>query len=218
MRRALSKQFLGLFIESTNHRMNLFPRKPRLSLKPSKQLLYLWLWREMRASRGRDLGIDAGCGLMQNYRLFQTRDYVAIDVDQSRLDANRNRYPGVRTVCSEIEHVKDLQGDVVLCVQVMHNRFFATDRTLPTIRAMCHMLRPGGLLIFNFGERNMPYEGAVDGLLRERFSTIVKRSYGAFSANDTYLSPLLAGLMYLLPPLRRLGGARKILYVCHGRK
>ncbi|MDP7546717.1 MAG: class I SAM-dependent methyltransferase [Alphaproteobacteria bacterium] len=192
------------------------PRKPRLSLKPSKQLLWLWLWREMRASRGREVGIDAGCGLMQNYRLFETRDYVAIDVDQSRLDANRARYPGVRTICAEIEHVKDLRGDVVLCVQVMHNRFFATERTLPTIRAMCQMLRPGGLLIFNLGERNMPYEAEVDALLRERFTSVSKRSYGALSNNETYLSPLLAGLMYLLPPLRLLGGARKILYVCHG--
>ena len=57
------------------------PGKLRLSLKPSKQLLWLWLWREMRASRGRDLGIDAGCGLMQNRMLFETDDYVGIDVD-----------------------------------------------------------------------------------------------------------------------------------------
>lgn len=197
--------------------MNLLPRKPRLSLKPSKQLLWLWLWREMRASRGRALGIDAGCGLMQNRMLFETGDYVGIDVDQSRLDANQARYPGVRTVCAEIEQVKDLQGDVVLCVQVMHNRYFATERTVPTIRAMCDMLRPGGLLIFNLGERNMPYEAEVDALLRARFGQVRKRPYGAFSNTETYLSPVLAALMYLLPPLRLLGGARKILYVCRDR-
>lgn len=204
--------------ESANHRMTLRPSKLRLSLKPSKQLLWLWLWREMRASRGREVGIDAGCGLMQNRMLFETRDYVGIDVDEARLEANQARHPGVRTVCAEIEHATGLKGDVVLCVQVMHNRFFATDRTVPTIRAMCDMLRPGGLLIFNLGERNMPHEGEVDALLRERFARVKKRPYGAFSANETYLSPLLAGLMYLLPPLRLLGGARKILYVCHDSK
>ena len=156
------------------------PGKLRLSLKPSKQLL--WLWLEMRASQGRDLGIDAGCGLMQNRMLFETDDYVGIDVDAERLEANRQRYPGVRTVCAEIETATALRGDVVLCVQVMHNRFFATERTVPTIAAMAAMLRPGGMLIFNLGERNMPYEEEVDAFLRANFTAVKKRPYGAFSA------------------------------------
>jgi len=198
--------------------MTFLPRKLRLSLKPSKQLLWLWLWREMRASRGRAVGIDAGCGLMQNRMFFETDDYVGIDVDQERLDANKVRFPGVRTICAEIEKATDLSGDVVLCVQVMHNRFFATERTVPTIAAMCRMLRPGGMLIFNLGERNIPFESEIDALLRENFTMVQKRPYGAFSENETYLSPLLAGLMYLLPPLRLLGGARKIFYVCHGAR
>ncbi|MBT3533007.1 MAG: class I SAM-dependent methyltransferase [Rhodospirillaceae bacterium] len=195
--------------------MTILPRKLRLSLKPSKQLLWLWLWWEMRASRGRAVGIDAGCGLMQNRMFFDTDDYVGIDVDQERQDANQARFPGVRTVCAEIEQATDLTGDVVLCVQVMHNRFFTTERTVPTIAAMCGMLRPGGMLIFNLGQRNMPFEGEIDALLREKFATVKKRPYGALSDRETYLSPLLAGLMFLLPPLRLLGGARKIFYVCH---
>lgn len=194
------------------------PSKLRLSLRPSKQLLWLWLWRDMRASRGKHLGIDAGCGLMQNQMLFETKEYVGIDVDPARLEINQKRYPGVRTICSEIEHVAGLMGDVVLCVQVMHNRHFDTDRTVPTIAAMCDMLRPGGMLIFNLGERNLSDEVEVDLLLQENFTRVKKRPYGAFTANETYLSPILAGLMYLLPPLRVLGGARKILYVCHGNK
>jgi SAM-dependent methyltransferase len=198
--------------------MRIFPRQLRLSLKPSKQLLWLWLWREMAASRGRALGIDAGCGLMQNRMFFDTADYVGIDVDAERQAANQVRYPGVRTVCAEIEQVTDLVGDVVLCVQVMHNRFFATDRTVATVAAMYNMLRPGGMLIFNLGERNMPFEGAVDALLAKKFQRVNKRPYGAFSANETYLSPLLAALMFLLPPLRLLGGTRKVFYVCHGAK
>ena len=61
----------------------------------------------------------------------------------------------------------------------------------------------------------MPFEGEIDALLREKFATVKKRPYGALSDRETYLSPLLAGLMFLLPPLRLLGGARKIFYVCH---
>ena len=202
--------------------MRYLPRKLRLSLKPSKQLLWLWLWREMRISRGKALGIDAGCGLMQNRMFFETEEYLGIDVDADRLAYNENCFPGVRMVCAEIEkasnYLGDLRGDVVLCVQVMHNRHFATDRTVPTIAAMCTMLRPGGTLIFNLGKRNMPFEAAADALLEKNFASVKKRPYGAFSANQTYLSPILAVLMYLLPPMRLLGGARKVFYVCHGAR
>ena len=201
--------------------MKLRPKNLRLSLLPSKQLLWLWLWREMRASRGKEFGIDAGCGLMQNRALFDTAYYVGIDVDQERLDADRVRYPGVRTICSEIEKAPELLdrlGDVVLCVQVMHNRHFVTGRTIPTIAALCRMLRPGGLLIFNIGARNMPFEDKIDSLLEGKFERIDKRPYGAFSAKESYFSPVLAGLMFLSPSLRLWGGAGKILYICHGRK
>ncbi len=201
--------------------MTLLPHKLRLSLLPSKQLLWLWLWWEMRASRGREFGIDAGCGLMQNRRFFDTAYYVGIDVDQDRLDANEIRYPGVRTICAEIEKAPELlerPADVVLCVQVMHNRHFKIGRTIPTISAMYGMLRPGGMLIFNIGARNMPFEEKIDALLQGKFDRIIKRPYGAFSAKETYFSPLLAVLMYLLPSLRLRGGAGKIFYVCHGRK
>ena len=202
--------------------MRLLPGKLRLSLKPSKQLLWLWLWREMRVSRGKAVGIDAGCGLMQNRMLFETEEYVGIDVDAERLASNEKRFPGVHTVCAEIEKATNslgsLRGDVVLCVQVMHNRQFATDRTMPTIAAMCTMMRPGGTLIFNLGKCNMPFEAAADALLAENFASVKKRPYGAFSANQTFLSPILAVLMYLLPPMRLLGGARKVFYVCHGAR
>lgn len=83
---------------------------------------------------------------------------------------------------------------------------------------MYGMLRPGGMLIFNIGARNMPFEEKIDALLQGKFDRIIKRPYGAFSAKETYFSPLLAVLMYLLPSLRLRGGAGKIFYVCHGRK
>ena len=147
---------------------------------------------------------------MGNRMLFDTADYLGIDLDQERLDANQARYPGVRTLCAEIESAAanaDLRGDVVLCVQVMHTRFFATERTVPTIAAMCQMLRPGGMLIFNFGERNMPFEGEVDALLGRKFDRVKKRPYGAFSANETNL-PVNA--QYIVAPRLNTSVARVI--------
>ena len=73
--------------------MRYLPRKLRLSLKPSKQLLWLWLWREMRISRGKVLGIDAGCGLMQNRMFFETEEYLGIDIDANRLAYNKKWFP-----------------------------------------------------------------------------------------------------------------------------
>ncbi len=193
------------------------PRRLRLSLKPAKQLLWLFLWRDMRVSRGMEIGIDAGCGRMENKRLFQTSRYVGIDVDKDRLAAAQLRHPDAKVINAPIEDVGDLKGDMVLCVQVMHNRFFRVENTLAVVNALVQMVRPNGALIFNFGRPSFPYERQVDGLLAAAFTWVKKRKYGALSANQTVLAPLLAVAMFLIPVLRRGQGFHKTYYVCRGR-
>ena len=194
------------------------PRRLRLSLKPAKQLLWLFLWRDMRVSRGMEIGIDAGCGRMENKRLFQTSRYVGIDVDKDRLAAAQLRHPDAKVINAPIEDVGDLKGDMVLCVQVMHNRFFRVENTLAVVNALVQMVRPNGALIFNFGRPSFPYERQVDGLLATAFTSVKKRKYGALSANQTVLAPLLAVAMFLIPVLRRdRVFTRRTYYVCRGR-
>ena len=151
----------------------------RLSLKPAKQLLWLFLWRDMRHSRGMESGIDAGCGRMENKHLFQTARYIGIDVDQDRLAEAKRQNPDAEIICAPIEEVRGVMGDMVLCVQVMHNRYFQVDNTVAAVRALSAMVRPQGVLIFNFGRPSSPYEDEVDGLLRLAFATVSKRKYGA---------------------------------------
>ncbi len=193
-------------------------RRLRLSLKPAKQLLWLFLWRDMRRSRGMEIGIDAGCGRMENKPLFQTARYIGIDVDQERLAEAKRQNPDAEIIHAPIEEVRDVVGDLVLCVQVMHNRYFQVENTVAAVRALIAMVRPHGVLIFNFGRPSFPYEDQVDGLLRPAFATVSKRKYGALSAKQTFLAPLLAFAMFLVPALRKGRGYHKTYYVCRGRR
>jgi SAM-dependent methyltransferase len=193
------------------------PRGLRLSLKPAKQLLWLFLWRDMWFSKGMEIGIDAGCGRMENKPLFQTSRYVGIDVDKDRLSEAHRRNPDAEVINAPIEDVGDLKGDMVLCVQVMHNRFFKVENTLPAVSALVQMVRPNGALIFNFGRPSFPYESQIDGLLAPAFSSVKKRKYGALSASQTVLAPLLALAMFVVPALRKGRGFHKTYYVCRGR-
>ena len=189
----------------------------RLSLKPAKQLLWLFLWRDMRHSRGMESGIDAGCGRMENKHLFQTARYIGIDVDQDRLAEAKRQNPDAEIICAPIEEVRGVMGDMVLCVQVMHNRFFKVENTVDAVTAMVNMVRPNGALIFNFGRPSFLYEAEVDEVLAPAFVSVKKRKYGALSANQTIFAPVLALAMFFIPALRKGREFRKTYYLCRGR-
>jgi len=73
------------------------------------------------------------------------------------------------------------------------------------------------VLVFNISKRAFAYEAEIDALLGESFGHVHKAEYGALSAPETMLSPLLAGFMFFLPFLRRGAGYQKIYYRCQGR-
>ncbi|HJP21510.1 MAG TPA: methyltransferase domain-containing protein [Alphaproteobacteria bacterium] len=190
----------------------------RLSKKPAKQLLYLFLWRDLRLTRGLALGVDAGCGDMQNKPWFASQRYLGIDLDAERLAAAQARHPDSEILCLALQDVANIEGDFVLCIQVMNNRFFAVDDTMAACRALVAMVRPGGELVFNLSKRALAFEAEIDALLADNFSDVHKAKSGTLSALETMLSPLLAGVMYFFPLLRRGVGYEKIYYRCQGRK
>lgn len=190
----------------------------RYSGKPSKQLLWLFLARDMPASKDHGLGVDVGCGPMRNRPFFATRDYVGLDLSAERLASGRRRYPGALAVAGRAERDCGLRGDVVLCVQMFVNKHFAVEDTLAAARNLVDMTRSGGMLIFNISKRNFAYEDEIDSLLSRSFADVRKVKYGALSAPDLgLLSPLIAFAMLLLPPLRRGRGYQKIYYRCRNR-
>lgn len=191
--------------------------KFRYSGKPAKQLLWYFLMRDMRLSTGREIGVDAGCGHMENKRWFGTERYIGIDVDRERLAAAQANHPDAEIMCAKLEDVDGVTGDIVLCVQVMNNRYFKISNTFLATERLVQMVRPGGVLIFNISKRAFSFEEDILALLKRSFESIKIEKYGALSAPSTVFSPLIAGLMYFLPVLRKGRGYQKIYYVCQGR-
>ena len=189
----------------------------RYSGKPAKQLLWYFLMRDMRLSEGCEIGVDAGCGHMENKRWFRTQRYIGIDVDRERLAAAQSTHPDAESMCAKLEDVDGVTGDIVLCVQVMNNRYFDVSNTLVATEALVRMVRPGGVLIFNISKRAFSFEEEIFALLKRSFELIKVEKYGALSAPSTVFSPFIAGLMYFFPALRKGRGFQKFYYVCQGR-
>jgi hypothetical protein len=191
----------------------------RYSGKPSKQLLWLFLARDMPASAGAEDGMDVGCGPMRNRPFFRSRRYIGVDIDAARLSAGRRRYQGSLAVASRVQDDCGLRADFVLCVQMFVNKHFPVESTVDAARSLASMTNAGGTLIFNISRRNFGYEKDIDRLLAEAFGRVRKIKYGALSAPDVgLLSPLIAFAMLLLPPLRKGRGYQKIYYRCTDRR
>ena len=189
----------------------------RFSTKPSKQLLWFWMMKDMRLSAGKNIGIDAACGSMRNRPGFRTNHYIGIDIDQERLDIGIEQFPEARAICNRIEDVEGIKGDFLVCVQAFHNKHFDSTKLLQVVQHLPNMLNPEGILIFNIGKKNIPFENEIDNFLSTKFKTIQKKKYGRFSSDMNMLSPFMAMLMYFLPWLRRRRSHSKVYYVCKGK-
>ena len=56
-----------------------------LASKPSRQLLRLWLEKEMKDLHG-EIGLDAACGLFSRIKFFfATKRCIGVDVDKDRM-------------------------------------------------------------------------------------------------------------------------------------
>jgi len=195
----------------------------RLSKRPEKALLWLWLKRDMLFSRGMQVGIDAACGMMTNRKYFHTRKYIGVDADKQRLDIGMAKHPESVAVHSKIEDIVDLRGDFLVCVQCINiNKHFNTRNTLSIIQSFVNIINPGGYLIFNVGSVDgdlRKIEPNIDAILKGHFEKIIKIKYGAFShQTNKFVSLIIAYLMFYVPTLRTINGAKKSYYFCQGRK
>lgn len=189
----------------------------RYSGRPSKQLLWYWLMRDMKLSQSYEVGIDAGCGAMLNRPWFRTNKYIGIDIDEQRLIEGKAKYPEVVSIRSRLEDAKNTTGDFILCVQVFANKHLDKTKTMNIVDSLVQMVSPGGVLIFNITKRNLPYEMKIDAYLNQHFTRVKKRKYGAMSRQNTILAPVIAALMYFLPFLRHRKEYTKIYYLCQDR-
>lgn len=173
----------------------------------------------MPASAQAELGIDVGCGPMDNRPYFRSTRYVGVDLDVDRLVTGRKRFPEALAVAMRIERDCGVAGDFVLCVQMFVNRHFPAEQTLEAAEALVRMTRPGGTLIFNIARRNLPWEADIDRLLGGTFADVHKFRYGVLSGRD--FGPLAAPIALAtlaLPPLRSGDAADKVYYRCRNRR
>jgi hypothetical protein len=192
----------------------------RLSTRASRQFLNIYLLKLMKKSAKKEIGVDVGCGEMVNYDLFLTDKYIGTEIDQARLDAGVKRYPDVKPIKMSLYDGHEVEGDFVLCVQVFNNKHFDNSKTELGVKNLCKTVRKGGCLVFNIGEKSIPYEDQVDDILNKNFSKIKKVKYGSkFSSRYTGIvfSLVYGLLMYCLPPFRSLGGYGKVLYCAEDR-
>jgi hypothetical protein len=187
----------------------------RLSSRPGRQFLNFLLLKELKKSSGKEIGVDVGCGEMINYELFRTKKYIGTEIDQSRLDAGIERYPLAQPVKASIFDKSVVFGDFVLCIQVFNNKHFDNTKTELAVRNLCDTVRQGGDLVFNIGKNSLKYEDHVDKILKQHFSDIKKTKYEPnFFVRYTglFTSFIYGALMYMIPPMRTMGGYNKILY------
>jgi len=162
-------------------------RRFRVSPKPGKTLLWLWLKKDLLTMKG-ELGVDLAGGSMLNRRFFRTEKYISVDINQVKLNEGLQKHPDAEAVNSSImdylDNLKDEKPDVLVCVQTMGtNQFFDHDETYLTVEKMHEVLRSGGGMIFNVGSVGVDLndiERRLNNLLKGKFKSVKSSFYGAF--------------------------------------
>lgn len=159
----------------------------RVSPKPGKTLLWIWVKKDLKSMKGQ-VGVDLAGGSMLNKPFFATENYISVDINKTKLDEGLARYPDAKVVNTTIQdYLNDPETerpDVLVCVQTMGtNQFFEHGETYSTIEQMYHALRPGGGMIFNIGDLGVDLnviERRLTKLLDGKFKSVSSRFYGAF--------------------------------------
>lgn len=193
----------------------------RRSSRPSKQLLFLMLSKDMKSSQSYNIGLDLACGKMYNRGMFKTKKYIGIDIDEERIRKGLRKFPSATGLVYPLEDLPStLEGDFVVCVQTIGiNNYFDVKNTMNVINKIVESVNQNGVLIFNVGPKALElYERKIDELLVQSFSGVKKTEYGRWT-NETnkHLSLLLGVLMYIIPLLRK-GKTRFAYYICHNKR
>lgn len=181
----------------------------RVSKRPAKQLLYMWLARDMKRLSG-DVGLDAGCGDMANRRYFRTKRYIGVDADAARLQAALDQIVdgNVEGVVARIEDLNDdYRADVVVCVQLAGVKFNDPAKIPLIVDRLIELTKPGGSLILTVTEKGSA--GGIERTVRNAFRRVMKRQagepskYGFPKRVPIPVSIVLAYLMAGISPLRK---------------
>jgi hypothetical protein len=193
----------------------------RVSSRPAKQLLYMWLARDMRQLSG-EVGLDAGCGDMSNRRYFRTNRYIGVDADAARLQAALDHIVDgkVEGVVARIEDLNDdYQADVVVCVQLAGAKFNDPTKMPLIVDRLIELTKSGGSLILTVTVKESA--DRVEQSLRNAFGLVTMRrvgepsKYGFPKRVPIPVSILLAYLMRGIAPLRK---SHRLYFLCRDKR
>ena len=192
----------------------------RFSNRPHKQFLWFLIRRDSRLSRGKGVGIDAGCADMRNKRFFETLSYVGIDIDESQLAIGQKRCPEAKVLtCSILDVPNRIKGDFLHCIQVFVNADFENKQAVDVTRKLVSMVRKDGVLLMNTGRKTLAYDHEILEILSRHFDQVRVVRYGnwGISRQSIFLSLVVASFMYFFPFSRTWGGHSKTYFKCEGR-
>lgn len=182
--------------------------KYRLSHNPSKNLVWIWLTRDLERLERRNVGIDAACGNMLMAPYLNVEKYIGFDINESRIKEGISNNPKLIGIVSSIEEIVNYQaiiskGDIVICMQTLGvNHLFDSKNLLQSISNLVLLTNKNGDLIFNvrWPKFFSPKEiSNVRKILEKSFLQVESRHYGSLENLKLSKKSLLSKIMVTIP-------------------
>ena len=182
--------------------------KFRLSHNPSKNLVWIWLVRDLNRLELRDVGIDAACGNMLMAPYLNVKKYIGFDIDESRIKEGTLNNPKLIGIVSSIEEIVNNQdisskGDIVICMQTLGvNHLFDSENLMQSIENLVLLTKKNGDLIFNvrwpkyFSSREI---FNLRQILEKSFLQVGSKNYGSLENLRISKKSLMSKVLITLP-------------------
>jgi len=189
---------------------------------PQKQLLFMWMQRDLDRVGHVPAAVDIGCAGMINRALFHTDQYIGVDLDGPAIERGCAEHPGARGIVAPIEDMPDdVAGDVVVCSQMLGiNVSFDQQNLLGAVRILIDAVKPGGALLFNISGPLAGQHGQqVHDMLAAAFAVVERSDYGRLDIRTGRVRALLhAWHMHLRPSARLGAGPPTAYFACFGKR
>jgi hypothetical protein len=164
----------------------------RFSMRPDKQAMYFLLARDGLLSKGKAVGVDFGCGAMLNRRIFRTKEYWGVDLDEPTLRKGLRRFPKAKASLSKIEEANVPPADFAICTNVFAGTNFGKEGArynMMVLEKIIDRVAENGTLIVTFNPKKNGPE-LIDRL-RERFGCVTEIGIN-LPRRRTPLAPFIA--------------------------
>ena len=186
----------------------------RVGSMPGKTLLWIWLRKDLNRIGSKNIGIDAACGPMINYKYIKAKKYIGFDLSEKSIKKGLLKYPEAKGVVCSLENAEEVKkefgrGDTVVCVQTIGiNGMFNCDNLYYVVDKLVSITNAGGSLIFNIGPKCGDVENIQSRLtpkLESEFKIVKAKRYGLLHEEwvtdmdrNTIKYKLIAGLNILV--------------------